>query len=346
MNKQKYLGELRRLLVFMTDEDRDVAIERYGTLFDQASPDGLDVFTEALGSPTKNAIRLSRGYEPGSIPELPGLGSVPGLALDVMTAEQLGASHDSDGPGEPGEGLDTVVPVVELPVFELPDIGADGFGLPTAEEPEAMEPESVQDTQTQTPAPEKAPEEETDQTAGPEAAAGTTGEEASAEETPGEEPAPERTADGVPGTTEDGQEPKLVGYEVPEHVLPKEHTPLPAKPKRYMPLWVGIPLFTLVMLAVGLPLAAVVIGIFALLLVPGAALLFFAWLVFVGGLWCGAYIADAVMMFGASFIVLALALAVLWLCLWLGVTVAKLYIRGVRAMGRLCFGRRGDLKYA
>ncbi|MCD7846407.1 MAG: hypothetical protein LUG57_11290, partial [Oscillospiraceae bacterium] len=67
MNKQRYLAELQRLLVFMTEEDRELTVQRYGELFDAAGPEGEEALVKQIGSPTKAAISLSRGYEPGGL---------------------------------------------------------------------------------------------------------------------------------------------------------------------------------------------------------------------------------------------------------------------------------------
>lgn len=67
LNKQRFLTELKRLLVFMTDSDRDLTIARYADMFEAAGADGEQAVIEKLGSPTKLAISLSRGYEPGQL---------------------------------------------------------------------------------------------------------------------------------------------------------------------------------------------------------------------------------------------------------------------------------------
>lgn len=67
MNKQRFLAELRRLLVFMTESDRNVAIEKYTARFDAVGEAGEAALLEKLGSPTKVAIGLSRGYVPGQL---------------------------------------------------------------------------------------------------------------------------------------------------------------------------------------------------------------------------------------------------------------------------------------
>lgn len=67
MNKQRFLAELRRLLVFMTESDRAIVMEKYTAKFDAAGEDGEAALIEKLGSPTKVAISLSRGYVAGQI---------------------------------------------------------------------------------------------------------------------------------------------------------------------------------------------------------------------------------------------------------------------------------------
>ena len=69
MNRQKFLAELSRLLVYMTEEDRAEAVRRVGALFDEAGPAGETALLASLGSPTRTAIALSRGYEPGKLPD-------------------------------------------------------------------------------------------------------------------------------------------------------------------------------------------------------------------------------------------------------------------------------------
>ena len=67
MNKQRFLAELRRLLVFMTESDRSIALEKYTRMFDEAGEGGEAALLEKLGSPTKVAISLSRGYVAGQL---------------------------------------------------------------------------------------------------------------------------------------------------------------------------------------------------------------------------------------------------------------------------------------
>lgn len=358
----------------MTDDDLEEVLARIGALFDAAGPEGGDAVAGALGSTAHTAILLSRGYEPGYIPELDGLLAAAGETAPEPEEEEYDEEPE-ESPEEAPAAEEPAPPEPEslwddLPAFELPDVAADGFvlagGAPIRDDagPEPEEPTAEEEEEPAGPA-EPEPAEEEEPAPAPE-------EEPPAED---EEPEPEEAAEpeedpdvGMPAPVveeppagvpeEPGEEeelydeepeegPRLVAHEVPDHVLPEDLTPVVrALPPRYMPLWVGIPLFLIAVVCLGVPLAAVVLVLFAVLLVPGPLLLIAAWLVFVGGLWCVAYIADAVMLFGAAFIVLGLGLMVLWLCLWLGVSMVKLYIRGVRGLGRVCLGRKEAGRYA
>lgn len=259
LNKQRYLAELRRLLVFMTEEDREEAVRRYGAMFDDAGPEGEASLVEKLGSPTKAAIGLSRGYEPGKI----------NVAAPVVTPKR---PEKKTSLGEDG-----------LPEFHLPGMEDDG------EEEDAI---------------------------------------ALAEE-PSEAGLPRRVA--MPRTVVAREEP----WREPS---------VPAKAvtriERTMSLWLGIPLFILVFVALGLPVAAVFLAVMIVLLAPGCALLFAAWLVFVGGLWSTAYMSDAILLFGAALIVAAAGLLVLWCGVWLDVKLATVYGKGLGWIAGELLGRK------
>ena len=123
---------------------------------------------------------------------------------------------------------------------------------------------------------------------------------------------------------------------------PDEYVPPPEPPmvtKRSMPLWVGIPLFILTLILV-LPLAALILALLPVMVLPGLLILAAAWLMSVGGLWCISYIADAVLLFGGAFLILGVALFVLYGGLWLDVAMVKLYIRLLVGMKHLFLGKK------
>ena len=107
-----------------------------------------------------------------------------------------------------------------------------------------------------------------------------------------------------------------------------------------MSLGAGIDVLVLVMIAIGVPLAAAALALIAVCLAPGAAGLVGAWLVFVGGLWCISYMADAVLIFGAALLVLAVGLVILWGGVWLASRLVRLYIRGVQWLCGELLGRK------
>lgn len=257
MNKQRYLAELQRLLVFMTETDRAEVIRRCSELFDKAGPGGEAELLVAIGSPTKAAISLSKGYVPGRIPEIfPDVGSIPQTPAAAA---------------EPQEQQD---PLAEIPSFDLPAYAQD--------------------------------DEQDD-------------------------------AQRSPGSDESFRIPDL-----PETARTPEEPEKPAS-RRIMPLGIGIPLFIIIMAAIGIPLAAVCVCAAAAFLVPGAVIIFAAWLVAVGGFWCLSFIPDAVLLFGAAFIVLAIGILILFGGLWLGVKLIALYIRGVRWLANAFFRRRSTV---
>lgn len=254
MNKQRYLAELQKLLVFMTEEDKALAIRHYGDMFDTVGEEGEEELAQQLGSPTKSAIGLSRGYEPGSIQNLPAMPAKAQKPKASLTQTQ----EDPWG---------------DLPTFEVPDLD-----LP--EDPAAAE----------------------------------------------TKPEPRRKPDFL--------------REMPEEDDPIEKTSPEYYYERSMPLGAGVTLLVLVMVALGLPLAALILALMAVCLAPGAAVVLGAYLAAVGGLWCLSILADAMLLFGAAFLILAVGLIVLWGGIWLCSRLAMLYVRGVQWLCGEFLGRK------
>ena len=355
MSKQRYLAELQRLLIFMTSADREETVRRYGALFDACGPEGEDELTRRVGSPTAVAIRLSHSYEPGVIrdeffpdgspilapePEPEAEEPAPGPETPEPAAEEGPAPEPEpeEAPASPPEDrlpvYDHSLVEEELPDLELPDLGLPDLPIPPAPEPEpvAEEPEpegpAEEEPDGTVPEPEPAP--------GPEPAAEEPAPEP--EEAPAPAPQPARPAPVLPP---ERPAPRFIS--VPLDHRPQERRPAPepvVTVKRSMPLAAGVPLFILVLIAAAVPLGAVLLVLLPLLLLPGLAILAAAWLMAVGGLWCVSYIADAVMLFGAAFFILGLALMALFLGLWLDVALVRLYIRLLTGMKHLFLGRK------
>ena len=264
MNKQKYLAELQRLLVFMTEEDRALTVRRYGEIFDAAGPEGEADVVASLGTPTKAAIDLSRGYEPGMARER--LPSVPAPAPEPETPAP------EEKPRELWE---------ELPDFEPPE----------------------------TPSPRRRP----------------------APPAPGLQTAAAAVTRLTDESMADGEAewPDLPARSMPTVVY-----------ERSVPLGLGIPLFILLTLALGVPLLLLCAALTAVFLAPGCAVLLGAYLLFVGGLWCLSIVADAILLFGAALVVLAIGLFVLRIGLWLTVRIWTLWGKALIWVARELLGRR------
>ena len=119
MNKQRYLAELGQLLIFMTGADRDLTLHRFGDLFDQAGPDGAETLVARIGSPTKNAIRLSRSYMPGCLTD-----EILFQGLDLTAPEPEAVPEPEPQPEAPEEE-EAPAPEAEEeahPAYTLPDL--------------------------------------------------------------------------------------------------------------------------------------------------------------------------------------------------------------------------------
>ncbi len=158
MNKQRYIAELGRLLIFMTAADRDETLRRFGALFDEAGPDGAEALVSRIGSPTKNAIRLSRVYEPGELTDELLFGDMPPAA----PAPQPAPAQPADAPAGQTEEPD------EFPDYGLPDLpegpkapeSAPAEESPAAEEPPEREPAPAEPRFVSVPVHDGEPEEE------------------------------------------------------------------------------------------------------------------------------------------------------------------------------------------
>ncbi len=304
MNKQRYLAELGQLLIFMTSADRALTLEKFGALFDEAGPVGAEALAGRIGSPTKNAIRLSRSYMPGCLTDeilFQGMDlNMPALEPEPAQEPEPEEEAEEAAAEEPRYAGPEMPDLSDMP--ELPD-------LPDAEAPAEEEPE---------------PEAEDEDAGEPE------------EETP---PAPAPAADRARFVAVPVHEDAPEEEEAPETEPEPPRRPAPHV-ERPMSLWLGAPLFILSLIVLGLPLAALVLVLVILLLVPGALVLGGAALAAIGGLWCISYVADAALMFGLAAFILGLALLVLWCGFALDVGLVKLYIRAIAGLKHIFLGRR------
>lgn len=267
MNKQRFLTELKRLLVFMTDSDRDLTIARYSDMFDAAGDEGEEAVLEKLGSPTKLAISLSRGYEPGQVTAE----NKQKKALREATEAARAAKQKAHDLGDYSPSS----------LFEK------------AQSEEELDPvDMILRSLDQDFSDEEEPEKE----------------EAPPEEEPEEE---------IP---------------VPVVVYKRLHPP--------MPVGLGGTLLGLILLVLGLPLAALTLALVILCLTPGGAGIACAGLSAIAALWCIAQLADALLLFGLGFLFLAVGLVLLWLGLRLDIRLVKLYLLGVNALFDALLGKK------
>ena len=350
MNKPQYLAELSRLLIFMTQADRDETLARYGALFDAAGPDGQDALLEKLSSTTRQAIRLSRVYSADGYED---------EELDALEGEVTEKAPAAPAPAPKPAPLDEDLPAYDM--ADLPDLQDDGEG---PAEPDAID--AVFAAHPDTPPalqPTPAPEEPGDgddadyeelwgkRPTTPQGKSAAPAEPAPAAKEPAPKAAPETSPDGdladLDGELDDGDDGEEYDDEPAPQPVPE---PRPASVqtvtvKRVMPLWIGIPLFILAIPVLVLPLTLVGLLLIPTLILPGLAVLFSAFLAFVGGLWCLSIIADAAVLFGLACILLAAGLSALWLGLWLDVALVNLWSRGVKGLSHLTLGRK-VIRYA
>ncbi len=271
MNKQRFLAELRRLLVFMTESDRSIALEKYTLMFDEAGEEGEAALLETLGSPTKAAITLSRGYVAGQ------------LTAETKQREALKKAEKSARAAKAVSADDYDPGAVEEDPIDII--------LRSLDEPDEPEPEEE-------------PEDDGDD----------------GDEYDGYDDEDEEDADGD-------------AYQY-------DRRPVYRRAEPPMPRAAGVSLLVLVLLVAGVPLAGLTLGVALLWLVPGVGGTGAAILAAIGALWCISYIADALIMLGLGFLLLAAALLLLFCGIWLDTRLIGLYVRGVRALADALLGRR------
>ena len=306
INKQKFLAELAKLLTFMYEEDRQLALGAYTKMFDDAEDE--QALLQALVSPLRQAVEVARAYNAGS----------PNLAR----ASAAEASED-----ELFAFMDTITRIRE-----------EAFRTqPVREEEPEPQPE---------PEPEPAPVEELAEEEGPvvdenqmslfdeeepaegEEAAAPEGEEA-AEEAPAEEefklevrfdddkPAPQPAARAAaPASPE------------PE-VLERPNVKTVRKPRTALLI-----LYAPIAVILGLAGTALLLIPALASLIVGAACISVAAMIIVSSIGAFATIANLLVAIGAALILLAVGLVFLMLFVWfIGGAIAGL-VRGLISLGR------------
>ncbi len=358
INKQKFLTELGKLLTFMYEEDRQLALSIYEEVFEQAEDE--QAVLSALVSPTRQAVIIARAYnakerklqinsqsredgeyyeETGDVPDFVKaiedavpfeLAPVPApVSEDQLSLFEEGADNQSDAEPAEGDNVSAESENSEEAVVEEEEVFQDETpeeGVSEEEEVPAEEAVSEEETQTEEPAAEEnaeesdAPAEEDTEETGDEESTEDTEEDASQEDETDAfiKDFEIKPASNEPDANEETEE--TVEAET-EEVL---YTETVSKPRVFL-------LILYILFAVPIGAAGIV-----LLLVPTLLFLALAVAVIAAGsvllaaTFSGfAVFADLMVMLGSALIVLALGLLFLWIFIWfIGGAMASL-VRGI-----------------
>lgn len=378
INKQRFLAELSKLLSFMSSRDRQAIMDKYTAMFDEAGDE--DALMRELGTPTKIAIGLAGDYVPspmGDLPADPGQdtedpadsGTAAGAQSFAFPPELFGgedavenanenAAESSAATAQRAEPQEPDGPASEQPADtgapegtpqNIP--GLEYFTLDDASEPD-FGPENVGEESGSDPAREEGfpePEEITKspESSGPVFAPGAYTDGPLPFETNGHKP--------QYGEKEDAAQDKRPVFEgnapLPEFFAeqiisePDDEESRRVKPAATViytifAVILGLPV-TLILIAVGLPFiavggAAIAAAVSVFLAVTGLTAS-----VFVGTL---SLVSDVLLCGGAALIVIAVGLLILWLGLFISISLAKLFIGGavLRLGRRLCLEKEAD----
>jgi len=296
MNKTVFLTDLRKLLTYMTDEERDNTIRSYEELFAEAGPEQEESLLRSFGSPTRVAVTIFREYGKGNgsfVPPVPQPQEKPAAVTE--TAEETPAAEAAEEPAEI---------TVEAPAEERPPetVAEKAARIAAGIEAENMCPEEE-------PAP--SPEEEQAKEAKLEQL------ERAFVEVP------------VPPRTPPQAESPYVDEELTEYRIPGWAVTL----IMVLTCWLWIPvtvvLWVVVLVAFVVPFAL------GLGLVAGAAYLVIC------GIWAMGMVANALLLFGAAAVLLAIGIVLLWLSIWAVIRLSGLLAKGMRGTYRGIFCRRG-----
>ena len=364
INRKAFMTELRNLLAFMDEEDRERVLRRYERIFDAAGADGEEKLIRSLGSPVRQVLDVEREYTrakaEGKTPFLDADEPVSGENKDfsALVREAADALKGADGEktlfpsaGKEAEDAFDQLPIEELPLPGLLEDEAPGETVIPDMEESAPEDEPEEKPAQPQPEPDTAPEEEAVPAESseevPEAAAAEG--PAEAEETPAAEAA-------VPAEEQGDSEPLTPIYdetaETPAQPVKATEPEKPAEPdpeETAGPEEPASPGF-------GRILAAVVVTIpfllwwgagFAVSLALGAVILAVGFAVCVGGVYLGGYAVSGGMTFmpdrllvgGAALACFAAALLLIWMGLWIVVGGIALVIRTSARVYRKILGR-------
>lgn len=340
INKQRFLPELGKLLTFMVEEDRQTALAMYSKLFDDAQDE--QQLMDLLVSPTRQAVVIARTYDARErkqkLEAADGEAATPAFMLAIDKIYQQVAPERGAAWEKHAEESEEGAPVNQFSLF--PD---DAHPIDDSEYvPFQIEAEAVPLTETgdelpaepEIPAEEPAPvSEEPEEPASPEEAAFP--ESAPVSETPAPAPQEEPEEEAVPPFAPAAEaapfrEPALAAQPLSAADYDLAFVPETKRKTRVF----------LLILYILLAIPVTLLGV-ALLLIPTVLALALAVAVIVLGsaTLAAAFsgfpkLADILIVVGASVVVLALGLLLLWLFVWfVGGAIGGL-IRGMVALGR------------
>ncbi len=360
INRQKFLAELGKLLTFMYEEDRQLALSIYERMFDAAEDE--QVIIQRLISPTKQAVMVARAYDAKErrlsvsssskdeagyhedaeeTPQFvyvinrifeeifPDRTPAQEMVEDQLSFFDAGAAYTEENADAPEEDAGEVP---EDAAYRAEDILEEMKGF-AEEQQDAVQPREEPEPDAAKTEPAEEPEitEAEEQPAVPDEEPETEGREEepaqtedSAKESDSAETLPESEPEETPEQTEASAVEKTPRKKRKKTEVPtKTATNVPLKILFLVvaiPVTLALVLLLLVPTACSFALAAAAIAL-------GATLILAAF----GGF---AVLADILVLTGAAVIFLALGLLFLWLGIWLiGGGIVGL-IRGMRRLGR------------
>ena len=295
INKQRFLTELSKFLTFLSDDERQQVLIKFGEIFDAAP--NQDELLGALVSPLKVTVELSRAYSRGGLQE----------ALDrsvELSGVDLSAAPPPPSPAAESGGAD-IYAAIGSAVEEAFESAAEPPAEPTA--PVPMEPVPVEPA---APVPmEPVPVEP----AAP----------VPSEPVPVEPAAPSPAEPAVPEFED--TEPEEFFDEAADEAVPQgEYRAKPASLIFFILLFVPLGLVGIgVLLCVGAALIAVAAaaigsGVFAVSLAFSGMAVF----------------ADIIMTIGVALVCLAAGVLFLWLALWFLIRSVGGLVRGILHLGK------------
>ena len=313
INKQRFLTELSKFLTFLSDDERQQVLMKFGEIFDAAP--NQDELLGALVSPLKVTVELSRAYSRGGLQQ----------ALDrsvELSGVDLSAAPPPPSPAAESVGAD-IYAAIGSAVEEAFESAAEPAAEPAAPisaepvpveppEPISAEPVPVEPVPAEPVAPSPA-ESVPVEPAAP----------VPAESVPVETAAPVPAEPAVPEFED--TEPEEFFDEAADEAVPQgEYRAKPAALMFFILLFVPLGLVGIaVLLCVGAALIAVAAaaigsGVFAVSLAFSGMAVF----------------ADIIMTIGVALVCLAAGVLFLWLALWFLIRSVGGLVRGILHLGK------------